>query len=66
MERHGIEAVLSFDRGFDAVPSLRRIGDRPWERTARSDAPSLFAIRGPDLSIGMFETGWIRRTPGVG
>jgi len=27
MERHEVEAVLSFDRGFDAVPSLRRIGE---------------------------------------
>ena len=29
MERHGTKAILSFDRGFDAVPSLRRIGDGP-------------------------------------
>jgi predicted nucleic acid-binding protein len=25
MEQHGIEAILSFDQGFDAVPGIRRI-----------------------------------------
>jgi predicted nucleic acid-binding protein len=25
MERHGIERVLSFDKGFDAYPGIERI-----------------------------------------
>jgi len=25
MEQHGIETILSFDQGFDAVPGIRRI-----------------------------------------
>jgi len=26
MEQHGIGTILSFDRGFDALPGIRRIG----------------------------------------
>lgn len=26
MRRHGVERILSFDRGFDGVPGLERIG----------------------------------------
>jgi predicted nucleic acid-binding protein len=26
MQRHGIESVMSFDRGFDAYPAVRRLG----------------------------------------
>lgn len=26
MERHGIERILSFDGGFDAVPGVKRVG----------------------------------------
>jgi predicted nucleic acid-binding protein len=26
MERHGVSAILSFDAGFDAVSSIRRVG----------------------------------------
>jgi len=26
MEREGIERVMSFDRGFDAVPGVTRLG----------------------------------------
>jgi hypothetical protein len=26
MERHGVTSILSFDRGFDACPGVRRIG----------------------------------------
>jgi predicted nucleic acid-binding protein len=26
MERHGVDAILSFDRGFDGRPGVRRIG----------------------------------------
>jgi predicted nucleic acid-binding protein len=25
MERHGVEAILSFDRGFDGLPDIKRI-----------------------------------------
>lgn len=26
MQQHGIEEILSFDRGFDGVPGVRRVG----------------------------------------
>ena len=26
MRQHGVEAILSFDRGLDAVPGIRRLG----------------------------------------
>jgi predicted nucleic acid-binding protein len=26
MQRHGVERILSFDRGFDAVPGIQRLG----------------------------------------
>lgn len=25
MRRHGIESILTFDRGFDQIPDLRRV-----------------------------------------
>lgn len=27
MRQHGIDAILSFDRGFDAIPGIRRLGE---------------------------------------
>ena len=26
MERHGVGAIMSFDRGFDAYPAVQRLG----------------------------------------
>lgn len=26
MRQHGVDAILSFDRGFDAIPDIRRLG----------------------------------------
>jgi predicted nucleic acid-binding protein len=27
MERHGVEQIMSFDRDFDRVPGIRRLGE---------------------------------------
>ena len=27
MQRHGVESIMSFDRGFDAYPAVRRFGN---------------------------------------
>lgn len=27
MRQHGIDAILSFDRGFDAIPGILRLGE---------------------------------------
>ncbi len=27
MQEHGVDRIMSFDRGFDAIPGLRRLGE---------------------------------------
>ena len=27
MQRHGIDRIMTFDRGFDGIPGIRRVGE---------------------------------------